>query len=78
MRKWNNRPLLKEKEPETFDGKGTDLMYFENVSEWDGLEEGNQIVMNRQTFLISLLPNYLVENEVNLISTKIRVYLHEI
>jgi hypothetical protein len=47
MRKWNNRPLLKEKEPETFDGKGTDLMYFENVSEWDGLEEGNQIVMNR-------------------------------
>jgi hypothetical protein len=29
----NTRQLLKEKEPETFDGKGTDLMYFENVSD---------------------------------------------
>ena len=39
----------------------------ENVSEWDDLEEGKQIVINLQTFLIRLL-NYLVKNEVNLIN----------
>ena len=73
MWKWHNRPLLQEKETATFDEKGTDLqdylMYFENVSEWDGLEEGNQIVINLQIFLIRLL-NYLVKNEVNLINAK--------
>ena len=48
MWKWHNRPLLQEKKHETFDEKSMDLqdylMYFdENVSEWDGLEEGKQL-----------------------------------